>query len=203
MSFLVGGVLGRLAMRVLVLTSDDRIDGAITDDEAVVNQFTFSGTAGLALFIGLAGIALAWMYVGARHSLPASPRIRAGVWAALLWSAAGYGVFDPDGFDFTQLEPVWLGVVMFSAIFLAMGALIALGVERALERWPSHPVALIVPMLPMIPVAPLAAGGIVAAVGATINERWRAVQVFGALVMTAIVVVFGGPTAANVVRILV
>lgn len=197
-----GGIVGRLLMRLLVLTSDDRVDGAITDDDAVVNKFTLSGSLGLLLFLAFAGIALAWLYVGARRSMPTSIPARAAIWGALTWSVVGTGVFEPDGFDFTQLTPVWLGVLTFSALFLGMGALIAVGVERAIDRWPSHklgllPFALAGPFLPF-----LLPGGVVAAGGAALSERFRAVRIFGALVMIAIAVLIGVPVVGDVVQIL-
>jgi hypothetical protein len=197
---LTAGALGRLLMRVLVLTSDDRLDGRITDDEAVVNQFTLDGTIGLILFVGFATVALAWMYVGARSCLPASVPVRAAVWAVLLWSVGGSMIFDPDGFDFTELSPVWLGLVSFSAIFLGAGALLVVGVERALDRWSARRLALL-PLVPLLPVFPLYAGGIVAAVGAEISARSRAVRIFGMAVMAAIFLKWGLATIADVTRI--
>lgn len=199
----IGGVGGRVAMRVLVLTSDDRLRGAITDDEAVVNQFTLDGTLSLIAFIAVASAAIAWMYVGARRSLPERPAVRAAIWAALVWSVAGSGVFDPDGFDFTQLEPKWLGVTLFSGIFIAMGALIALGVERAIVGWPSSNATLALPLALLLVVPPIYLGGVVATVGASISERSQLLRVFGAVVMLGLLVGFGAPTLANVVRILV
>ena len=198
---LVGGVVGRLAMRLLVLTSDDRVDGAITDDDAVVNQFTLSGTLGLIFFLGLGGVALAWLYVGARRSLPAPMWQRSAVWAGLLWAVMGSQVFDPDGFDFTQLSPVWLGVLVFTAIFLAVGALIPVVAERAIARWTPRTVGYL-PLVALLPAFPLYGGGVVAAVGADASEQWRAVRVFGALVMVAIAVLVGPPVVADVVTIL-
>jgi len=190
-------------MRLLVITTaDDRLNGALTDDDAAVNRFTLGGTVGLVFFIGLAGIGLAWLYLGARRSLPDSAAIRAAVWAVLVWSVTGSGVFDPDGFDFTRLRPVWLGVLLFSALFLAMGALVALGVERFLDRYPSHPVALGLPLLPLVPVAPAAVGGLLALAGAWLSERFRAVRILGTLVMVGFALNWGLPTAANVIRIL-
>lgn len=198
---LVGGVLGRIAMRVLVITSDERLKGAITDDEAEVNKFTFSGTVGLIFFIALVGVALAWLYVGARHSLPDSTPIRAAIWAVLLWSVTGSSVFDPEGFDFTQLSPRWLAAAMFSVIFLAMGGLIAIGVERALLRWPTRWFAH-APLVVLAPGFPLYAGGFVAAFGSELNRRYRAVRIFGALVMVAIFLWLGPSTVVDVGRIL-
>lgn len=196
-----GGIVGRLVMRLLVLTSDDRLAGSITDDDATVNEFTFGGSAGLFLFLAVGGIVLAWLYVGARHSLPPSPRLRAAIWATLVWSVVGAGVFDPDGFDFTRLSPRWLGVLLFSAIFLGIGALISLGVERSLERWPGRKLALL-PLVLVGPMFPVLAGGILASGGASISERSRGLRVFGAVVMAGIVVVVGLPTLVAVVRIL-
>jgi hypothetical protein len=197
-----GGIVGRLLMRLLVLTSDDRVDGAITDDDAVVNQFTLSGSVGLLLFLAGGGIALAWLYVGARRSMPTSVPARAAIWGGLTWAVVGTGVFEPDGFDFTQLTPVWLGVLTFSALFLAMGALIAVGVERAIDRWPSRklgllPLALGGPFLPL-----LVPGGLMAISGAALSERFLAVRIGGALVMIAIAVLVGVPVVGDVVQIL-
>jgi hypothetical protein len=196
-----GGIIGRLAMRLLVLTSDDRLSGSVTDDDATVNRFTVGGSVSLFVFLAVGGVALAWLYVGARGSMPTTLRVRAVIWATLVWSVAGAGVFDPRGFDFTQLSPRWLGVVLFSAIFLGIGALIAIGVERAIERWPARKLALL-PILLVGPMFPILAGGIAASLGAIVSERSRPLRIFGALVMTGIFVLVGVPTIADVIRIL-
>jgi hypothetical protein len=58
----VGGIGGRVAMRVLAVTSDDSPRGALTDDEEQVGEITLDGTFGLVIFIaifvgeGLAGV---------------------------------------------------------------------------------------------------------------------------------------------------
>lgn len=196
-----GGIIGRLVMRLLVLTSDDGLAGSTTDDEATVNRFTFGGSASLFMFLAIGGIVLAWLYVGARPSMPDSPLARAAIWGTLVWSVIGAEVFDPKGFDFTQLSPRWLGVLLFSAIFLGIGALIALGVERAIDRWPDRKVALL-PFLLVGPMFPILGGGIVASWGASFSERSRALRIFGALVMTGIFLLSGLPTIVDVIRIL-
>ena len=198
---LVGGVLGRLAMRLLVLTSDDRLDGSITDDGAAVNELTLSGTVGLIFFLALGGVALAWLYLGARRSLPEPMWQRSAIWAVLLWAVMGSQVFDPDGFDFAQLSPIWLGVLLFSAIFLAVGALIPIYAERAIDRWTNRRLGLL-PLLAIVPAFPLYAGGLLAAIGARMSEEWRVVRVLGAVVMAAIAVLVGPPVVTDVLRIL-
>src|SRR5688500_218782 len=52
---LVLGFGGRLAMRVLAATSDDHVQGALTDAEETVGEITLGGTLGLVLFVGLFG----------------------------------------------------------------------------------------------------------------------------------------------------
>jgi hypothetical protein len=46
---LVGGVLGRLAMRLLAVTSGQSAQGGVTDDQAIVGEATLRGTVTLAL----------------------------------------------------------------------------------------------------------------------------------------------------------
>src|SRR5829696_4140773 len=41
---LVGGVLGRLAMRLLAVTSGESAQGGVTDDQAIVGEITLLGT---------------------------------------------------------------------------------------------------------------------------------------------------------------
>lgn len=199
---LVGGLGGRLAMRILAITSDDRLKGMITDDEAKVNQFTLGGTVGLVLFLGLGGIVLAFLYLPARHSMPANTGVRAAIFAALFWSIMGSGVFEPDGFDFRRLSPRWLAVSMFTAIFLAIGALIAVGVERVVDRWSPRLPALI-PLVLLLPIFPIVAF-VVVSLGLTWTvEHWRPVRIAGSVAVALPFAIWGGPTAANVIRILV
>lgn len=136
----VGGIGGRLAMRVLAITSDDRLAGLLTDD-------------------------------------------------------------DPDGFDFTRLSPTWLAVAMFAAIFFGVGALCALGVERVIDAWPSSvPAKLPVAMLVVaFPLGLLALGSLGVA---TVLRLWLPLRVAGALGVAAMLANWGGPTSADVIRIL-
>ena len=198
----VGGLGGRLAMRVLAITSDDRLKGLLTDDEARVNQFTLGGTVGLVLFVGFGGVALAVIYLAARRAMPRSVGLRAAIYGALFWSLMGSGVFDPDGFDFRRLSPRWLAVLMFTVIFVAVGALVALGVERYVDAWPRRLPALVPLMLfaPIFPAVPF----VVVFLGLTwAVEHWRPMRIAGSVAVAVPFAIWGGPTAANVMRILV
>jgi hypothetical protein len=199
---IVGGVGGRVAMRILAITSDDRLKGMLTDDEAKVNQFTFGGTMFLVIFLGFGGIVLAFLYLAARRSMPAHLGARATIFAVLFWGIQGSGVFEPEGFDFRRLSPRWLAVAMFTAIFLGVGALVARGVERAVDDWPRAVPALL-PLLLLLVIFPIGVVAIVATALASAVDRWRPLRIAGSFAVAAPFAIWCGPTAANVVRILV
>jgi hypothetical protein len=197
----VGGLGGRLAMRILTITSDDRLRGFITDDDARVNQFTLAGTLSLMFFLGLGGVAVAFVYLALREAGPADRRARAAITAVLFWGYTGSTVFDPDGFDFTRLTPHWLGVLLFTALFAAVGVLLALGVERALEQWPSTGKAAL-PALVLVPLVPLLVLALASLATAELVARVKVVRLLGAAVVVLAIVRWVPPTLADVVRIL-
>ena len=165
----IGGIGGRIAMRVLAVTSDDSLRGAVTDDEEVVGRVSVGGTVGLVVFCALLGVALALVYLVLRRWLPARRAARAAALGALLWAVAGAAMFDPDSFDFTALGPRWLAVAMFSALLAGAGAAVPLVVDAAVDRWPvpsARAVVFYVPLLPLLLVPPvivlLAVAGLVA-----------------------------------------
>lgn len=199
----IGGVGGRVAMRVLAATSDDNLKGVLTDDQEEVGEITLGGTVGLIIFIAILGVALALIYLLLRRWLPAGRSARALWFAGLLWAIQGADMFDPDSFDFTQLEPHWLAVGMFTAILLAAGATIAWGVDWGLRRWPelgrtTWPAYLpILGLLLLFPLlVPVAAVGGAAWMGRRyprIAAWWRSpvVTVTGVVVLAALGLGFG------------
>ena len=211
---LVGGVGGRLAMRVLVITSDDSLKGRITDDEAVVNQFTLGGTLGLIIFLALGGAVLALGYVVLRRWLPTTRALRAALYGLFFLGIQGSTIFDPDGFDFTALAPTWLAVLLFVAILFGVGYLTVIGVDRALEGWPEFsnstwyayvPLLLLLPAFPIL--VPIAIAGAIAYVIQT-NDRARRVwesrplTVIGQLVFAIATANWAVPTLSNIGEIL-
>jgi hypothetical protein len=199
--FVVGGLGGRLAMRILTITSDDRLRGVLTDDDEPVNRFTFSGTLGLAIFLGLGGIVIALVYLAGRDAAPSNVRLRAAVMAVLFWGVQGSDMFDPDGFDFTRLTPVWLGVLLFTAILLGVGALIPIGVERAIERWPTTWQAKL-PAVLLVPTIFLAGLAVACLAVAELVARLRVARIVVRALVAAALVIWVPPTAADVLRIL-
>jgi hypothetical protein len=131
-AFVVGGVVGRAAMRLLAMTSPPAAQGGITDDQAIVGEVTLGGTLGLAAFVSLLGVIGGLVYVWVRRVLPASFRWRVigfGVFAGSIGGA--FFVHDHPSFDYTILTPDWLTVGTFVTLPLLFGMLVAAAIETA------------------------------------------------------------------------
>ena len=129
---LVIGLGGRLAMRILAITSSDAVHGAFTDAGEQINEFTLDGTIGLMIFGGaFGGLVGGWLYALIRSLLPEAKgaRLRA---CALIGMAVGAPVFvEPGKRDFSILDPLWLAV----ALFVVLSAVFAIVVSLIAERW--------------------------------------------------------------------
>jgi hypothetical protein len=130
----VTGLLGRLAMRVLALTSPPIAQGRLTDDLARVGEFTLSGTIVLVLFCAVVGAVVALTYPLVRRLLPARSRVRVLGFAILTGSVGGaILVHDHPSFDYTILQPTWLAVALFICVPAAYGAMTAALIERTVS----------------------------------------------------------------------
>ena len=130
------GAGGRLAMRLLAVTGGDGAQGRITEADEVVGDITAGGTISFILFNGiLGGTAIAALYLLVRRLLPAS-RLAGVAFGAGLLVVAGTTV-DPlrrDNPDFDLVGPGWLAVVVFTALALAYGFVLASFFAR-LSAW--------------------------------------------------------------------
>lgn len=126
---LVGGIGGRLAMRLLAAVNPDAT-GRTSDDGFTIGQFTMSETGGLLLTGWLLGMIGAAFYAVLR-GLMIGPR-----WFQVLSISVGPAVVvgaiivHVDGVDFALLEPLWLAVGLFIAIPLVYSALLTLLAEH-------------------------------------------------------------------------
>jgi hypothetical protein len=171
---LIGGVVGRLAMLLLRVTSDSSLIGMTTDDGFRTGSFT-TDTFFLVAITAIGGAGLGAAYVAVRRWLPRG--YRPAVAAVVLGAIGGAAIIDPEGLDFTVLDPLWLAVAMFIALPAAFGAALASGVERlipwASDRGPSTFV-LLVSLLPIVlfPVMAVLVGLVALAWAAL--RRWPA-----------------------------
>lgn len=126
-AFLVAWPGGRLVMRILALTSPASAQGSLTEAQAIVGIPTVEGTMALLIFAGLpAGFAAAFIYMLIHRWLPA------GRWSGpalgvvlLLGFGASVDPLRPDNIDFDIVEPGWLSVLLFAALAVFHGALVA------------------------------------------------------------------------------
>jgi hypothetical protein len=127
---LVAGIGGRLAMFALRLTSDDSVNGVVSDDGFVIGRLTLAGTYNLLLIGATVGIIGAAAYQWVR------PWLLGPSWFRRLTTALGSGIvvgsmlLHADGVDFTLLQPTWLAIGLFVALPMLFGLAIGPAVDR-------------------------------------------------------------------------
>jgi hypothetical protein len=147
----VGGLGGRLAMRLSAMAADDPRIGLITDNGNVVGRITGEGTLALLVFVGLAaGLSTGVLLFVLRTVLPA--RMLPLSVSVVLLALGSSVVIDPSNPDFTILGNPALNVAMFAALFPAFGSMSVWLGER-FDRWLVQP--------PLLRLAPLTLGGTV------------------------------------------
>lgn len=122
----VGGLLGRVVMRISGFAAGPSMVGVRTENGNRVGDITFEGTLALVLFTGLAsGLVGGIVYAVVE---PWLRRVRP--WHGLAYGVAlllafGSTVLDPSNFDFTRFGVPLLNVAMFAALFVIFGLAIA------------------------------------------------------------------------------
>ncbi len=133
-----GGVGGRIAMRILLLTSDDRVRGLTSDDGFEIGVISVA-TIFLFIFTSILGTIAGLLY-GFIRMLLGGPRwvvaIAVGITAAA--GAGGGLIVHADGVDFRLLEPLWLAVGLFLLIPGAWGVTVVVLTERVLKSGAMH-----------------------------------------------------------------
>lgn len=134
---LVGGVLGRVVMRISGFMAGPALVGVRTAAGNRVGDITLEGTLALVVFVGVASGLLG----GILYALLEPWLRRLRPWHGLaygvaLLAAVGFVFLDPSNFDFTRFGVPALNVAMFAALFLVFGVVTAwlfdaLGAARA------------------------------------------------------------------------
>jgi hypothetical protein len=134
----IGGLGGRLAMRILFLTSDDAVKGVESDDGFAIGRFSYVDTAGLILVATFLGVVAALAYFAVHPALGERGRWHVLLAATYFGVVGGAVIVHRGGVDFTLLEPAWLAIALFVVICAAFGATIAvvLGGALADDGWP-------------------------------------------------------------------
>jgi hypothetical protein len=134
-------------MRLIALI-DPSTDGAFTDAEATVGDFTFEGTIQFFFIGAVLGSISGLVFLGMRRWLPVPPAWRGMAFGALTLVTIGQPLFDPANADFKIFEPVVVVVALFATLFFVNGILLV----KLLDRL--HPE----PVYPSSPRAPRIAG---------------------------------------------
>jgi len=181
------GVVGRLAMRVIALLSPEAT-GLASDDDFVIGKFTAAGTFNFAvfgLFVGVLGglvyLALRGLRIGPHWfqvlSLSLAPAL-----------VAMQQLVDPNGVDFTVLQPVEASLLLFLLVTwgytLTVGLLVERWLARGLLASAPRPVVVLA-LLPVLPLAPLVA---------VVAAGWLVLRLVGPVPATGARVARGGLT---------
>lgn len=187
----VGGLGGRLAMRILFLTTGDSVKGVTSDDGFSIGQFTLADTAGLVIVTTVLGMVAALLYLAARPFVVQFGRLTTPMMAVFYGVVGGALLVNPDGVDFTVLEPAVLAIEMFVVIFAAFGALVSWGVNAAAQEdswaqrrswWLLGPPLVVLALPPLLIVAVVA---VVLQSGDTASRGWRTVRGGAVVAMSA------------------
>ena len=168
---LVTGAGGRLAMRLLAVTSP-QATGRLTEAGATVGRMTVEGTIGYLVFG-----ALPFAFVSTALYLLVAPWLPRGRLAGPVFGLAAFILAAPfidplraDNVDFDIVGPGWLSVLVFAALGVVQGAFLAAfagRLSRSLplmtrKTWPET----LLPLLLGVVLFPL---GAVLAVGALVT----------------------------------
>jgi len=141
----VGGIGGRIVMRVSAAAADESRIGMLTENGNVIGRITVEGTMALLLFVGLiTGVSVGLFLFALRAVLPG--RFLPATISAVLLALGGAIAIDPSNADFVIVGNRALNVAMFIALFPAFGVLFVVLAERV-DRWLVEP--------PLARIAPL------------------------------------------------
>jgi hypothetical protein len=195
----IGGLGGRLAMRILLLTSDDSVKGLTSDDGFEIGRFTLSDTLGLVIVTAFIGVIAALLYLVVRPFVARLGRAAVPAMALFYGVVGGAMMVHRDGIDFHVLEPAILAVSLFVAICAGFGAAVAylVGVAAADRAWPQRlsrwllAPSLLVLLFPPFLVVAIAAVAVnwAGAVAGPDDRGWHVVRVSAYVVMSGVLIV--------------
>lgn len=130
----VGGMLGRVAMRISGFAAGPNMIGVHTSNGNRVGDVTLEGTLGLILFIGVAaGLAGGALYAAVEPFVRSLRPWNGLVFGLGLLAAGGFLVLDPANFDFQRFGPPALNAALFGSLFVLFGVATAWLVDRLRE----------------------------------------------------------------------
>lgn len=132
----IGGVGGRIAMRIVALV-DESAEGARTDFGATVGDITAGGTITLTVMTMIAGIVGGALYMAMRRWLPGSGVVRGLSFGVVM--VFGPGLIAIGEVDLQIFEPALPIFAMFAAVQLMYGIVVAIIFDRLHPAVPVTP----------------------------------------------------------------
>jgi hypothetical protein len=130
---LVGGVGGRVVMRVSALAAGEEMRGGLTENGNRIGEITFGGTLALVVFAGaLGGILASVVVVASEPWLRWLGRVRGFGFGLVVLAVFG----DFTSSDFVVIQPTTLNVSMFLGLALVFGLVVQIGYRSADRRSP-------------------------------------------------------------------
>ncbi len=129
--FIWGGVGGRVAMRIVALTSGDNVRGVISDDGFEIGRVTFE-TIALLIFAVVVGTIGGVVYGFLGVWLKGPKWVVASAVGIAVASGVGAMIVKSDGVDFRLLGPIWLTIGLFVLIPGGWGVTVVLLTHRLL-----------------------------------------------------------------------
>lgn len=194
---LVGGLLGRVAMRVSGFTAGPALAGVTTSNGNRVGDITFAGTVALIVFVGVG----TGLFGGVLYAVAEPWLRRMRPWHGLAYGSAlllafGFTVLDPANFDFARFGPAPLNVAMFAALFLIFGLTIAWLFDLlSRSREGTGMAARVIDVLAWVALVPAVIVMVLFMAGAGGLEPLLAIAIVGALLVPAFVRWRGLPPA--------
>ena len=131
--FFWGGLGGRIAMRVLFLTSSDLVKGVTSDDGFEIGRISADSIFLIIAMTFIGGVLGAFW--GLVRLLFRGPLwlITSGMTVALGAGAGGGLIVSTDGIDFKFLGPLWLAVALFVFLPAVWGTTVVLATDKLLH----------------------------------------------------------------------
>jgi len=131
-----GGVGSRLAMKIVALVAGPDAQGQITENGSTIGVFT-AETIFLFFFGAALGIVGDLFYMALRPWLPATGRWRGLACGAALLATGGAMIVEAGNVDFAQFGLPALNVILFAALYLGFGLLVAPLADGLDRRFPA------------------------------------------------------------------
>lgn len=125
---IVGGTLGRVFMRILFLAEEDTL-GLRTAMDAVIGEFTRTGTTTIYAFGAIAGVPLGLAYTAGRALLPSGTRVRTIIFTSGTTAFMLGQIVRGNREDFAIL-PVTLSLLLIVGSVALTAAPVPLLIER-------------------------------------------------------------------------